>query len=382
MESLPLDVVIELVSEDGVLYNLLGIFTTKEGVRYCQISRGEMLSLVPPEQLMKLGIKEVWQFKIDTTKGIPITIGDNVFVVDKICHNFGEIPPLANLSCSFDIVNQSEKTMIIEPPLTSCGCVATFLDKYHVLEPGGTFQLNIELESGTASSFRQTVMMRLHMEETGEAKSFDLFLVGSHPSSMEVSPNFLNFGVMLPGERSERDVVLKEVATDRFSIIDVKSDIEYLSWETKSEIASDDLNNYRIHVTLEIPIEFDQGAKYVGELLVKTNSNFLPEITIPVTFEAPPYITAVPSVISFGTVKAGVSASAKVTFVARDGLPVTPKFVKLPDTITAAIDKEYSLLTFTPASDKTGVLEESVEVEVVSEKKSERLVLKCTALAL
>lgn len=373
-------IVTTLVTRKGVLYNLLGTYKAR-GKRYCQVSQGSSLYVMEPDYFSKLAVKEVWLFRKEEDKGVPISIGSNLLVVDKICHNFGETPPLSPLTCSFELRNESAQTMIIEPPQTSCGCVAALLDKSQAIYPGDSFRLKFDLQSGTAISFRQKVTTRVYMDETGEAKTFDLYLVGNHPESMSMSPKEINFGDVEPGERVRKDVVLKEALTDRFSILDLKSDDEFISWKVDSEDGVGGLKKYRLQVTLSIPAEYESGERRIGSLTVSTDSEFIPEITIPITYGVPPYFAAVPSVISFGTVESGVSVTSKVAFTSRDGSEVTYKFVNLPDTITQKEEANGVLLTFAPAEGQKGVVEETLEVEVATEKRSERLLLKCVAFA-
>ena len=373
-------IVTTLVTKNGVLYNLLGTYEAR-GNRYCQVSQGSSLYLMEPDYFSNLGVKEVWLFRKDVDKGTPISIGSNLLVVDKICHNFGETPPLSPLTCSFELRNESAQTMIIEPPQTSCGCVAALLDKSQAIYPGDSFRLKFDLQSGTAISFRQKVTARVYMEETGEAKTVDLFIVGNHPESMSISPKEINFGDVEPGERRTKEVVLKEALTDRFSILDVRCDDEFISWKVDSEDGVGGLKKHRLHITLAIPAELESSERRVSSLIVSTDSDFIPEITIPITYAVPPYFAAAPSVISFGTVEPGVSVTSKVAFTSRDGSEVTYKFVNLPDTITQKEDVDGVLLTFTPSEGQKGVVEETLEVEVAAEKRSERLLLKCVAFA-
>lgn len=199
---------------------------------------------------------------------------------------------------------------------------------------------------------------------------------------MEISPKNLDLGKVDPGENCTRSIVLKEAATDRFSIVGIESDLEGFSWTVDTIVTSEGLNNYLIQTNIEIPDKIKKIAKQSGEITIKTDSEFFPKVTLPISFEVTADISAVPSVVSFGTVSAGEQASAKVAFITRDGSPITPSFVNLPNGVAVAVDKDCSVLTFTPSEEDKGVFEESLEVEAIVNKKSERLSLKCSALVL
>lgn len=364
-----------LAHQNGHLYGLLGTIDI-DGIRLYQLIHGDsQVWLASQEQLEQAGFVEAWKLRREKSE-IPIPVGTTTLITDSLYHNFGEIKPGSEVACTFNLRNDGDKTIILSRPETSCTCTVPNIETTAKLEPGKTFPMEIRLLSGQSTSTRQTVGMKCYEEGSGEPVRFSLDLLASQRRSLEVVPTGLDFGLVVPGEEVTRTVMLKEVPTDRFSISKVDVGDLPLTWTKQESTALDGMEHYQFDLKFTLADEKIEGEQQ-GEIVFTTDSRQRPQVRIPVVYEATPLVRAIPSIISFGTVKVGEKAYADVEFISRNGDPVEVEVESLPEGVT--FEKKENAYQVGFVSEKNGIWTGMIRLSITFDDHERPLPLKCVA---
>ena len=372
-----------LLHEKGHFYELLGEIEI-DGVRLFQLIHGmSPVWLVSLNQLEQAGFVEAWKFPV-LEGDIPILVGKSKLTVDHLRHNFGEILPTEDVSCSFVFQNRGEKAVIFKRPVTSCSCMVPNLHKGATIKPGEKLVMDVNFTPNGSISTRQTIGITCFEEGTEALQSFVLELLGNQRRSMEVRSSELNFGTILPGQRVDRVVVLKEVPTDRFKIEKIEVGVIPVSFSTETIEEADKLNLYRTRVSFlaeENAALFQTPGKQTGKIIFYTDSHQYPEVVIPVVFEIPPAIRAIPSILSFGMVPEGQRREIEVEFISRNGENIEISFKSTPEFVTVKpLTKDGASFVIIQFSAKDpGIWEGEIALELKAGSLIENLNLKYAA---
>jgi hypothetical protein len=364
-----------LVHKKGHFYGLLGTIEIND-VRFFQlIHGGSQVWLATSEQLERAGFIEVWKLG-RTSSEIPIPVGKNVLWVDNLYHNFGEVKPASEVTGVFNFRNGGDKTLILSKPETSCGCIVPNIDTATKIESGKSFLLKISLISSQSISTRQTVGMKCYEEGSGILQQFTLDLFANQRESMEIVPKSLDFGFVTPHEEVKRTVTLKEVPTDRFSISKINFGNLPLTCAMQEMTALDGMKYYQTELRFLLKNEKIEG-KQRDEIVFITDSHQFPQIKIPVTYEVAPIVQAIPSIVSFGTVRVGEKNRTEVKFESRNGYPVEVILESLPEGITFEKSDKVYHIDFVPK--KIGIWENEMKLILVAGSCQFPCSLKCVA---
>jgi hypothetical protein len=244
------------------------------------------------------------------------------------------------------------------------------------LEPGQTFDLNIRLVPGQATSTRQSVGIKCYEEGTSATFRFVLDLLANQRQSMNIIPKFLDFGLVVPGEEVNRVITFREVPTDRFSISKIDVGTLPLTFTTQETTALDGMNHYQIDLRFNLKDEKIEG-KQQSEIVFSTDSHQYPVIKIPVIYEAAPFVYAVPSIVSFGTIKVKEKTETEIEFESRNGSPVDVKVELLPDGVT--FEKNDNVYRVGFMANNTGIWRDEIKLILTSGGQHIPLSLKCVA---
>jgi hypothetical protein len=364
-----------LVHEKGHVYGLLGTIEV-DGVRFFQLFHGNsQVWLVTSEQLGRAGFVEVWKLE-KVRNEVPISVGSGSLVVDRLYHNFGEVRPQSEVVCTFHLRNNGDKTIILSQPETSCSCTVPSLKTATKLEAGQAFSLEIRLITSRTTSTRQTVGMKCFEESTQASQQFTLDLFANQRQSMEVTPGSLDFGIVNPGEEDSRVIVLKEVPTDRFSISKIEVGSLPLKTTIHEMVAVDGMNHYQIDLYFKLMDENIEG-KREDFITITTDSRQFPQMKIPVIYEASSSIRAIPSVVSFGTVKVGEKVVSEIEFESRGNGSVEVKVESLPGGVRFEKHGDKYQVQFNAQS--AGIWEGVIKLTLKSGNRKVQLSLECAA---
>jgi hypothetical protein len=369
-----------LVHENGHLYIVLGLVEFDGRLAYQVVHGDSPVWLIGETQLEKAGFRETWQFT-RIAQSYPIHVGSGVLSIDGLSRNFGKVLPEIDESCHFSFQNTGKTTVVLDTPKTSCGCVTTSIAKPTPMAPGESVDLVLGLNTGKSASLRHSVALQCFEKGTGKSCRTRLFVFASQQESMHVVPERLDFGTIVPGETVSRTVTLSEVSTDRFTVQAVDVGDLCLSSAFESYEEDDGLVVYRIGLTLA-PEEAAAGS-HAGMVVVATDSQQLPRVEIPVRYQVPSRVVAIPETISFGSATVGTVLSEQVRFLSRDGEALSVSVDAAPE--GAVIDKEVgsdpSTLTVSCKIDEPGVWHDFLEVTVKGTSWEETLEIKCSAYA-
>jgi hypothetical protein len=370
-----------LVHENGHLHLLVGAFSL-DGQLMCQVLHGDMpVSAVSKEQLAHAGFREAWRLSGDST-GAPIRVGSGNVKINKLLHNFGEVFAGQTCECSFTLTNRGQNTVVVAKPTAPCTCTLLSLTENKELAAGETVELRVKVRSTNAASQRNSVSLKFFEKGTGVSRQVVLQLVASQRESMQITPDKLDFGRVAPGETYMRAVRLAEVPTDRFVLKNVELEGLPATYELETTQTKHGLTSHLVRVTLGVPEDMPSGV-HTGGLHLTTDSHVLPEIRVPVRFEVAPRVTAVPSVVSLGTVPVGKPQERTVRLVARDGGPLAVTVESLPNECSVNVDdkaKPAELLVKVTLH-SAGVWQGTITLKIRSGLRDERIQIKCVGYA-
>lgn len=307
-----------LVHETGHLYVLLGTIKIR-GHLMCQLIHGKSpVWLVESSKLKTAGFREAWWLH-RVADSFPVRIGAAKLRVDHMFHDFGEVEPQSRVQCLFVVKNTGERTVVIDKPRVSCGCITPNTTSVIQLAPGEQHELSIALRVGVSSSVRHAVALKCFEKETGDSKELVFYVFASQRQAMRIVPHSVDFGVVVPGQSYTRTIRLTEVASDRFEIHSVKvSGLPSRSqWQLVEKHASRTLHDYLVRLTITMDAQVPRTGDYAGELVVTTSSHVRPHICVPTRLTVPQAVCAEPSIISLGSVVAGEQRQARVRFISR-----------------------------------------------------------------
>jgi hypothetical protein len=368
-----------LVHENGHLYGLFGTIDI-DGERLFQLTHSHSpVWLATKKQIETAKFKEVWHLK-SQDRGIPLQIGETELVIDKMFYNFGEIKPQQEIKCSFNLKNNGSNRLVLGVFQNYCSGTILNLKRDTKLEPGKQINFEIALRATSAASTRQWIEIKCFEEKSHNSQIISIELLGSQRLSMNVSPRTLNFGKIIPNEKIERTVTLQEVPTDRFKIEKIEAGNLPISTRVETEIEKTGLNFYKLKMQLSVSKNskvFQTLGSHEDIIIIRTDSRIYPQIVIPIVYEIPPVIRAIPSIISFGTVKKGETAQCNVEFESRNKKTVKFKIKSLPDEMS--FEKKGTVCMFNFTAKETGIWEGTVQLDLTEGFYHEILPLKCAA---
>lgn len=392
VESVSVDAVLEgvkagpmppkvLVHENGHLHVLLGAIDV-EGRLLCQVAHGGMpVSLLTKEQLGRAGFREAWRFT-RRVEGVPIHVGSATLQIDKVCHNFGEVKPEQKLESVFSVKNTGAKRVVVDKPITSCQCTVPSLKEPKELAPGERLDIQILGQSRNAASQSDTVFLKFFEKGTGVSSRVALHLFASQRGSMKVTPERLDFGRVVPGKSYSRVVRLEEVPTDRFVLQGVDPGGLPMRHEIREVRGKDGLMAYVIHLNLVAP-EGKPGKK-ADKLTLATDSHVRSQVIVPVQYEIPPRVAAVPSVISLGTVRVGETREERIRLVSQDSEPLTVTVLSAPAESAVRVEGTPSApeLVLTAQLKHPGVWQGAVKLKAQSASGGDDIEVKCAGFGI
>jgi hypothetical protein len=85
---------------------------------------------------------------------------DDVISINADTHNFGKIKQGVPVTTFFTVTNKSDKPVVLETVVASCGCTTPEWSK-EPIAPGSTSQIKVGYNAAAASQFTKDVTIRL-----------------------------------------------------------------------------------------------------------------------------------------------------------------------------------------------------------------------------
>ena len=362
-----------LVNREGHFFGLRGSIDV-DGKRFYQVSHGAFgLQLLPQEFMIGANFQEAWLCRHER-EGVAVPMGDATLVVDKTWQNFGEVAPLAGLKTSFHFQNLSERAVALGKPQTTCGCVVPSMDDTVAILPGESYDMEVSLQSGTATSFDQRVLMKCWDTETSKSCEFALELFGNRRETMTIQPRVLNFGSIREGKSATRTLSLLETETDRFQVTDVRCEDSSVKWEQSRKEIGDNLFRYDFLFTVE---PGKTTGKIDGQIEIATTSNQYPVVKIPIEYVAVPAFSIVPKVLAFGAVAVGESKTLSVKLDPPTSADTSVSVLSLPHEVLFEREGDSFHVTFSP--NQKGLWEGEIELELLEDNYKHVQTIECVA---
>jgi Protein of unknown function (DUF1573) len=366
-----------LVHVSGHLYVLFGAIRVNDSL-LCQVVHGnEAISLVAKHTLLESGFREAWCIEQKQGVGVPIHVGSALVEMNKLWHNFGEVFLDQPLTCAFRIKNIGDRSVILDKPVVSCTCTVPNLTDKVTLAPAQILDLEVQSASPGTTSLRNAIGLSFFDKGNGASRRVPLSLIGSRRVSMEVVPQQLDFGLMVPDKPVSRTVSLVEKPSDRFVLTKVDPGKLPILHEIDVARGRDGLATYKVH--LKLSIDGKTSGAQRGEVALTTDSHTRPRITIPVTFQAARPVRAFPSVLSLGTIAPGEAHQSQVEFISRYGEPLDIHVGSHPEECTITVDRTVTPARITVATTlKTqGIWQGVIKVKVGTPSGEESIEIKC-----
>lgn len=370
-----------LLDRGGHLYLLVGALRVDGQYLYQTIHGDARVALLSKAEILSSGVAEAWLIE-NHVSSVPVRVGTNTLRLDKLYHNFGEVMPDSTLKCAFAVTNDGGVGLVIDNVHTSCGCTTTSADGPLVIAPGEQQSIETTISPTNAESVRQYVTFTVNDPASGASRDVVLSLIGSQRVMKDVLPNSINFGTVATGHTYTRTVTLSETAADRFSL--TKIDVGELPLTCTREEATDvrGLRSYKLRCELkckDIP-----SGKHGGVLRLHTDSRFGAEVSVPVAFEVPPLVSAVPSVLAVGDFPIGETREYKIDLISSIELTASDITVaEVPDGVKVSVvsDSGKPKLLVTVALTVAGIWQGVIKATIRHGARTEPIEVLCGGIA-
>lgn len=234
-------------------------------------------------------------------------IGARISFVSKV-HNFGEVYRGQKLTKKFLFKNSGDQPLKIIGVHASCGCtVAKFeQSKEYAPKEEGAIEVLFDI-----SRFSGKVSKSISvLTNSSRASNRTLRVKAFIKEEFKVNPPVLDFGEVLFGSKVKKSVKFNPFRNFPLELLGVLDHKDFLLVDFKKGKKSE----WEVSVTLN-------GLKEVGfikeNLIIRTNSQHLPEVLLPVRGSVRGVLFASPEYIEFGAIKKDSNVSRKVKLKSR-----------------------------------------------------------------
>lgn len=234
---------------------------------------------------------------------------------DEITHDFGSAPRGTTLSHQFKLTNTTKNPLHVSGLRTSCICSSAQIGK-NDLQPGESTFVTATIDTKKYSGTRTfTIYVNFDRPFVDEAR-----LVASATSreDVQLEPGELQFGHIKKGTPAKASLTVRAYNAG-FQVTGVDNDNGYIL-PTVTTVQTGAGQAYQLDVKLreDVPV----GAWH-AELWLKTNDATTPRIRVPLVVEIEGTLTATPSEVALGQVKAGNKVERKVVIRSTTPFKVT-----------------------------------------------------------
>jgi hypothetical protein len=377
-EPCPSDVML-LIHPNGHYYLLLGTVMIGDTLTYQVIHGDSPVWLIDKSSLENAKFAEVWQFKYDETKGVPVQIGETILELSSHYVNFGKVLPTTKLESVFYLKNTGSKSLILRKPEVSCRCTVTDDLADAELQSGESREFKVSFETSSGSSERHSVSVPIFEKGTGLSKKLNFELLASQQQSMGIDPLGVDFGNVDMGKKYTRTLNFTEVPTDRFSITKFLSTRKQLQGSFHTIGINQGLKTYQVEITF---IPDSQKPDRTNDIVtIETNSILRPKVEVPFTYNLLPEIRAEPSSVALGSIAVGETVEAKIKIVSRSSGITKSETRSIPDGCNVEIIKQGNptevSIRFKPI--KAGIWQDEILIAVNTSSCEEVLSIACFA---
>jgi hypothetical protein len=226
---------------------------------------------------------------------------------DELSRDFGSVPYGQVVSHPFRIVNNSKQPVHISSVTVSCGrCSSARALKNH-LQPGEETAIIATMDANQFIGTKTITITVLFDQPRFE--QVRLWIQANSRQDVTFTPSTLDFGRVKRGSEPESKITINFLGGTQTKISDVKSDSNYVSPSVKEVERSGGGTAFEISAKLR---KDTPAGKWYTDLWLTTNNSSMPKLRVPVSVEVEAPLTANPSTVSLGPVKAGTETDRKV----------------------------------------------------------------------
>jgi len=252
------------------------------------------------------------------------TWGDRLF--EELSKDFGSVPRGPTLTHHFRVSNNTKNVISISSVRVSCGCVSATALK-GALNPGEETSIVAKMDT-TRFTGSKTVTIYVQFDRP----NFDevrLWVQANGRNDFNLTPDTLAFGQVKRGSGSTSTVKVTFYGISDAKIVSAKAESNYVKPEITEVTRTDSEVVYNLTTKLrpDTPV-----GKWYTDVWIKTNIATMQQVRIPLTVEVESPLTAVPSIITMGMIKANEDTQRRI--IIRGAQPFRIKQIKGIDATT------------------------------------------------
>lgn len=247
--------------------------------------------------------------------------GDPRIVADRTLHDFGQVLPGETPTADFALRNDGVGPLIIHDVRASCACTVVDLD--HRIEAGDATRLTATLD---ASNLRGSIEKSIRLFTNDPRNpALTLTLQAEVRPFVDVDPGFVRLVVVRGSAAGGLDTqVLWAGDAADLEVLGVEAGLPFLSTRFR-EAGGEERRPQETGRQWLVETRIEDNAPvgpFVGELVIRTNHDRQPKVSVPVSGYVQPLLSVTPAMVDFGEVEVEkpVTASLLVKCLAEEGL--------------------------------------------------------------
>jgi hypothetical protein len=220
--------------------------------------------------------------------------------------DFGSVPRGTLLTHQFKLTNDRQQPLHVASLRTSCGCAIATVGQDE-LAPGQATVLQVTVDTRKYGGYRQfTVHVLFDRPALEEVR---ITVSATSREDISLTPGQLEFGRVRRGVEAKASVQIQYHGVGEWKITGVENENGYLKPELTQGTNGIGQPTYQLTVTLRPDIP---AGAWHSDLWLKTTDATVPRIRVPMMVEVESALSATPSDVQLGQVKAGGQAERKV----------------------------------------------------------------------
>jgi hypothetical protein len=233
---------------------------------------------------------------------------------DELSRDFGTVPRGPAVTHPFRFVNKTGGPIHIGDVRVSCGRCVSARPLHTQLAPGQESAILVQLDT---TRFDYSKSFTIDVPFTQPRFDEVRLTIQAHSrGDIAVIPEALAFGKVKRGSTPTAETTVSFLGNANWQIVEATSDSNYVRPEFKEVRRSDGEVAYKLTARLRPDTP---AGKWYTDVWLKTNSQGMPKIRIPLTVEVEAPVTVTPMTVVLGQVKAGAQAERRV--VVRGAVP-------------------------------------------------------------
>jgi len=286
---------------------------------------------------------------------------------DELSKDFGIVSRGSTLVHQFRIKNTTGQPVGISSVRVSCGCVSASALKTYLL-PDEETAVTARMDTNRFRGVK-TVTIYVHFNKP-KSEEVRLWVKANARDDFTISPDVLDLGTIRQGLPREAVTTLKFHGQPNLQIQGVQPDSNYLLCQVEELKRNTNESVFRLKATLR---KDTPAGVWFSDIWVRTDSELIPQVRIPVTLTVESYLSATPGQIQLGTLGKGEELQRRI--VIRGLSPFRVVKVEGQGGVVGAADlskesKAVHVLTLTFKNDGLKKIPQTVQIHTDSKDQS------------